>query len=100
MSYDLYAYRPTSSLPNVEEARAVIGTKENATFRDNNEARGIKETISAALIKHNPPLERFKVDHNAVAEMLKVSVEEAKARWNHIELNPPKGAMAIQLDVY
>jgi hypothetical protein len=100
MSYDLYCYCPASELPNVDEARAVIESEEDATFRDDEEAREIKEKIAGALVRHNPRLERFKVDHNAVAEMLKVPAEEAKARWNHIELNPPKGDLAIQLEVY
>ncbi len=41
-------------------------------------------------MEHNLRLEPFKIDHNEVAKMLKVSVEEARARWNHIELNPPR----------
>jgi hypothetical protein len=100
LSYDLYCYRPTSAVPDPKEAEAVIASEEEAVFRDDEEARLIKQSISKALMEYNPRLEPFKVDHNEVAKMLKVSVQEARTRWNHIELNPPEGDLRVQLNVY
>lgn len=100
MSYDVYCYRPNSEVPDAKEAETIITAEEDAVFRDDEEARKIKQSIATALIEHNPRLEPFKFDHNEIARMLKVSVDEAQARWNHIELNPPEGELAIQLTIH
>ena len=100
MSYDIYCYRPSSGVPNAQEAQNVIQSEEDSTFRDDEEARKIKRGIADALIKYNPRLEPFKIDHNEVAKLMKISYEEAQAQWNHIELNPPKGDLATQLTVH
>jgi len=96
MSYDFYCYRPSSDKPSAEEAQGIIVAQENGTFRDDPDAREIKEKIAAALINFNPRLERFIFDYSKIAEMNKVSEEQARARWNHIELNPPEKDLAIQ----
>jgi hypothetical protein len=31
---------------------------------------------------------------------MKITEEEAKAQWNHIELDPPEGDLAIQLTIH
>ena len=100
MSYDVYCYRPSSDVPNTEEGLNVISPEENATYRDDEEAREIKRRISDALIKHNPRLEPFKIDHHEVAKSMNISYEQAKAQFNHIELNPPQTDLATQLTVY
>ena len=100
MSYDLYCYRPTSDTPSVEEARSIIESEEDKVYRDDDEAKAIKQKIVAALVEFNPRLEPFTFDHNLIAAGTKVSVEQARARWNHIELNPPEDDLAIQLTVH
>ena len=35
-----------------------------------------------------------------VAKLMKISLEQAQAQWNHIELNPPEGDLATQLEVH
>lgn len=100
MGYDVYSYRPLSAVPSAEEAERILQSEEDATFRDDEEARRIKREIAEALRKYNPRLEPYKVDHHAVAKMLGVSYEQALARWNHIELNPPDDDLATQMWVY
>ena len=100
MSYDVYCYRSSSNEPNAEEAQTVIQSEEHVTFRDDEEARKIKREIADALIRYNPRLEPFKIDHHEVAKMMKISYEQAQAQWSHIELNPPDGDLATQLTVY
>ena len=100
MSYDFYCYRPISNLPLVSEAQGVIRSEEGEVRRDDDEAREMKQKIADALIEFNPRLEPFKLDHAEIAKAMKISVEEAKAQWNHIELNPPDGDLAIQLTIH
>ena len=100
MSYDVYCYQPQSDAPDAKEAQALIKSEEGAARRDDDEARSIKRKIADALLKYNPRLEPFNVDHNEVAKLMKKTYEQAKAQWNHIELNPPEGDLAIQLEIH
>jgi len=102
MSYDLYCYRATSGVPDGAEARALveaINAAEEAGDAKPTPSR-TKETITAALIEHNSRLERFKFDYDKIAESQKISEDEARSRYQHVELNPPEGDLAIQLTVY
>jgi len=102
MSYDLYCYRPSSDVVNLAEAEAFIdqfnAAEENGEHH--NDSSQLREDIVAALVQHNPRLERFSFDYGKIAESLKTSVEEARARFQHVELNPPEGDLAIQLIVH
>ena len=99
MSYDFYCYRPTSNSPSKEEARAAIESEECTAYRDDDEAQVFKRTLAEALTKYNPRLEIFRPDHEKIAESMKISIEQARPHWNHVELNPPEGDLAIQLQV-
>jgi hypothetical protein len=100
MSYDFYCYQPTSSAPSTEEARAIIDSEEGEIRRDDAEAREKKQKVVAALIGYNPRLQPFKRDYGEIAKFMKISEEQARAQWNHVELNPPEGDLAIQIEVY
>jgi hypothetical protein len=102
MSYDLYCYRASSGLPNVAEARALVEAINAADEAGDTKPTtdDTKERITAALIGHNPRLERFEFDYGKIAESQKISEDEARSRYQHAELNPPEGDPAIQLTVY
>src|SRR5438105_1295386 len=102
MSYDLYCYRATSSVPDVAEAQALVEAINAAEEAGDAKATSseTRERITAALIEHNPRLERFKFDYSKIAELQNISEEEARSRYQHVELNPPEGDLAIQLTVY
>ena len=102
MSYDLYCYRAASGVPNVAEAEALVEAINAAEEAGDTKptSSDTKERITAALIEHNPRFERFKFDFSKIAESLKISEDEARLRYQHIELNPPEGDLAIQLTVY
>ena len=102
MSYDLYCYRASSGVPDVAEARALVEDMNAAEEAgDAKPPTGeLKERITAALIEHNPRLERFQFDYKKIAESQKISEDEARSRYQHAELNPPEGDPAIQLVVY
>ena len=59
MSHDYYSYRPST---NAEDAKGRLPKEVETTFRDDREAREIKEQIAAALVGFNPRLQRFNVD--------------------------------------
>lgn len=100
MSYDFYCYRPKSDQPNAQEALAAIQSEENQVYRDDEEARATKQKIANALVACNPKLEPFKFDYNEISKSMSLTVEQARAQWNHIELNPPEGDLAIQAWVH
>ena len=100
MTYDLYSYRHSTKTPSTEEAISVISSEEDSTFRDDKEAREIKEKIAGLILELNPKLERFQIDYEQVCKTQDISMEEARARLNHIELNPLDGDLAVQLTIY
>jgi len=101
MSYDLYCYRAASGVPDAGEAQAFIEATNDAEEAGELKATssGAKERIVSALIQYNPRLEPFTFDYAKIAEFQKISEEEARARNQHVELNPPDGDLVIQLTV-
>ena len=101
MSYDIYCYRSSSAIPSVAEARelveAVNAAEEEGSARERSSSA--REELTAALMRHNPRLERFKFNYTEIAESLKISEDEARLRYQHVELNPPENDLAIQLTV-
>jgi hypothetical protein len=102
VSYDLYCYRSATGVPDASEAEALIeainATEEAGSF--NTQTSATMEKITAALLKQNPRLEPFKFDYREIAESQKISEAEARRRFQHVELNPPEGDLAIQLTVH
>jgi hypothetical protein len=47
----------------------------------------LKRKVAEALILHNPDLEISKFDYEAIAKLEKISVEEARLKYRHLELN-------------
>jgi len=102
MSYDLYCYKPASPIPILAEAESIVDqiseAEEAGAAVDS--ASSTREAIAAALLSHNPRLERFKFDYPKIASSLGISEAEALARYQHAELTPPEGDLAIQLTVH
>jgi len=109
MSYDLYAYRPTSLVADSSEASAFLGSLEGieksgtALWTDEDRAR--RDGIVAALRAHNPSLTIFELDYAELAKLESITEDEARARFQYVELNPSESdlqqgrALAIQLTV-
>jgi hypothetical protein len=102
MSYDLFCYRAASGVPDAAEAQALIDTFLSAEEASVARAASCetRDRITAALIECNPLLEPFKFDYRKIAESDGISEEEARSRYQHVELNPPEGDLAIQLEVH
>jgi hypothetical protein len=102
MSFDLYCYRSTSVVPSATEAQALIESfnADEEAGRTRDTIADVKEKIVSALMEYDPRLERFQFDYGKMAKAANISEREARARFQHIELNPPEGDLAIQLTVY
>ncbi len=103
MSYDLYCYRPVSDSPDVNEARRLVesfNAEEEEMVQRPETIAGMKEQIAAALLQHNPRLQRFVLDYANIARSQNISEDEARDRYQHIELNSPEGEPAAQFDIH
>jgi len=45
-------------------------------------------------------LQAFQFDYRKIAEFQKITEDEARSLYQHVELTPPEGDLAIQLTVY
>jgi len=97
MSYDLYCYKSQLGKPDLDEAQAVIEVEENEDVQSD---PATKLKIAKALLDFNPRLESFEFDYNAIAELQKISVDEVKEQFDHIELNTPEGDLATQITIF
>lgn len=61
------------------------------------EAEARKQQWMDAIVKLNPHLEPFVFNHEAIATSLGITVDEARQRWRHIELNGPDDGNGIQI---
>src|SRR5215470_13403884 len=102
MSYDFYCYRSASGVPDIAEAQAAVDAIHEAEEAEESKSTSFqtRENIAAALVENNPRLERFKFDYSKIAESENISEDQARQRYQHAELNPPEGDLAIQLTIY
>src|SRR6516164_6747148 len=97
MSYDIYCYRSALGYPDADEAIHITG-QENEEMIDNDQFVTI-EKIASAIIAFNPQLTRFQFDHQQIAALQGIPIEEAKNMFRHIELNTPEDALATQIQI-
>jgi hypothetical protein len=100
MSYDIYCFRPSSDVPTLEEAHAIVESEETGGQPEDSVSLETKRKIVSALIEYNPGLKPFKFDYPELARKRKISEEQARQKFNHIQLDPSEGELAIQLTVF
>lgn len=62
---------------------------------------GLKRRVADALIARNPRLEIFQFDYEAVAKSRKITVEQARLQFRHLELNgTQEGVNGIQITLF
>jgi hypothetical protein len=99
MSYDIFCYRSKQGKPDLDEADAVIESDgDRWSKRDKDPAT--KLAIVKALIEYNSRLEAFDFEYGEIAKLTETTIEAAKNKFDHIELNTPDGDTAIKLTVY
>jgi|GEM_PF-1030246 len=99
MSYDIYCYKSKSGNPNEEEADLIIEA-DNDKWATKDRDANTKLSIVKALTNYNPRLESFDFDYGKISELTSTTIEEAKDKFDHIELNTPEGDIAVQMTVY
>jgi hypothetical protein len=99
MSYDIYCYKSKSDKPNQEEADSVIEA-DNDKWAAKDRDANTKLSIVKALTNYNPRLEAFDFDYGEIAKLTATTIEEAKNKFDYIELNTREGDIAVQLTVY
>jgi hypothetical protein len=98
MSYDLYCYKSQLGRPDIDEAQIVVEADEEEN--DNQPDPELKLKIAKALIDFNPRLESFEFDYDEIAKLQGINKEEAKEKFDHIELNTPETDLATQITIF
>lgn len=99
MSYDfiLFKRRPGED-PYVTAQR---DSEQFATTPPDPEKEALKRRVADALIAHNPKLEVFQLDHEAIAKFDNITVEEARLKYRYLELNGPEDdTKGIQITLF
>jgi hypothetical protein len=96
MSYDIYCYKSKLDRPNLEEAQAIMELDEKESSCDSE----TKIKIAKALVDYNPNFESFEFDYEEISKLKGISINEAKERFGHIELNTPDGDLATQITIF
>ena len=85
MSYDFRLFkRRAGEDPDVTAQR---DSEEFGSTPPDPQKEALKRKIADALIAHNPKLEISRFDYDALAKHEKISVEEARSKYRHVELN-------------
>ena len=98
MSYDFRLCLPQAGRSREEIATADVeefGISDPVPAKEER-----KQRISAALIAHNPALEPFAFGFDELSKLQKITVEDAKKKYRHIELNGPDGSNGIQITLF
>jgi len=98
MSYDFRLCLPQTGRSPEETA---IGDVEDLGITDPvPEKEERKRRVAAALRARNPTLEPFAFGFEEIARFEKITVEEAKKKHRHIELNNPEPSNGIQIMLF
>lgn len=99
MSYDIYCYRPTSTVPDEDDANRAIELDDNKYSNAPDEPE-TKLAITRALIDYNPALLAVDFKYGEIANLPLEVLKNDPARFHHIEVNTPDGAPSAQLTIY
>src|SRR5208337_2538171 len=95
MSYDFRLFRRRADeAPNVTAARCSSGFP--ATPPDQ-QKESLKRRVAEALIAQHPHLRVCQFSYDKIAQFEQISVEEARRRHRHVEINGPEGGNGIQV---
>jgi len=88
MSYDFRLFKRRADEDPHETAQR--DSEELAATPLDPQKESLKRSVADALIAHNPKLEVFQFDYDKIAEFEKISVEAARLKHRHLELNGPE----------
>lgn len=99
MSYDLRLFRPRPGVDPLETAHEDEPEPPDTPPDPAKEA--VKRSVAEALMALDPTLQVFHMAFDDIARVQGISVEEARERYRHIELNGPEDDEAgIQVTLY
>jgi hypothetical protein len=99
MSYDFRLFKRKANEDALVTARADSDGLPSTEPDPQKEA--LKRRVATALIAHNPQLKVFEFDYAAVAKSQKISEEQARIRFRHLELNgPEENCNGVQITLF
>lgn len=102
MSYDFRLFLTQPDVDPLETAQAEQDEEADEINPGppvpNKETR--KQAIAAALMTADPALEVFQFGFEKIAKFQGITVEEAKVRFRHMELNGPENGQGIQITLF
>lgn len=99
MSYDFRLFKRKAGEDVLVTARA--DSDGFPTTPPDPQKEALKRRVADALIAHNPKLEIFQFGYDGIARHERISVEEARRKYRHLELNgPSEDAKGIQITLF
>ena len=96
MSYDLHLLRPRPG-ESLEEAAMRDGEEDSRTSPPDPQKEALKRKVADALVAYDAKLEIFKFDYAEIARLQKISADQARQQFRHIELNDEEAGIQIIL---
>lgn len=100
MSYDLCLFKPQPGVDPVDHAQALLEDADLDEGPSDSELEARKEALAKTFIAITPALERLVFDFEEIADEDGISLEDAKARYRHIELDAPEDGSGSQITIY
>ena len=102
MSYDLYLLRVSPGQDPFEAAEALFNedVEEINPGMPDPQKDATKKELAKQLQLINPALEAFPFDYAEIAKLMKITEEEARTQYRHIELNAEDDGNGIQITLY
>src|SRR2546428_662463 len=99
MSYDFRLFKRRADEDALATARS--DSEVFPTTQPDPQKEALKRRVADALIGHNAQLHVFQFDYDAVAKSQKISVEEARLKFRHLEVNgPEEDSNGIQITLF
>ena len=88
-------FKPRAGEP--PEETAMRDREEGPLSPPDPEKEALKQKVAKALVEHDKTLEVFKFDYREIARIRKMTIEQARQEFRHIELNDESTGMQITL---
>ena len=99
MSYDFRLFKRRAGEDALVTARA--NSEGLPTTPPDQHKEALKRRVADALIAHNAKLHIFRFDYDAVAKARRISVDEARLKYRHLELDgPEEDCNGIQITLF
>lgn len=100
MSYDFYLFEVKPEEKALEKIEYIFQQLESEpvdTGEPIQSKEERKEMLKSALIERNSQLEKFEFDYDKISKYEGITIEQAKRRYRHFELNGPEDSNGIQI---